>query len=289
MKDKHFLDTSILIPMIMGSDIFKVYCKKQFGDDALYISKYVQMEFRRSQFLKIIAFYSILDQPEVYTIEDAASIWSNNFSPGDLKPVMRLLGHLAKIRHFDMNERRDKRKALRAIEFYLIRLDIKLRKLCKEIGSNNTRCLRATIQLDTKSGPINADVFRKFHKLFSDVAQCRSKCRVDRFILDRFKTEVQNYINQAKLISNPKHIGNKGFVKMADVLNKIISKGPYVCTCKLCEKIGDAIIALEVQYGMRIEHLDHSFNHLCPPINKLNRIHPSEKALFKKASSSESV
>jgi hypothetical protein len=67
-----------------------------------------------------------------------------------------------------------------------------------------------------------------------------------------------------------------GFVKIAESLKKVIDNGEKTCTCKLCEKVGDAVIALDIPDGMQLEHTDNSFDYLCPVIQKIHRKHPSE-------------
>ena len=46
-------------------------------------------------------------------------------------------------------------------------------------------------------------------------------------------------------------------------------------------EIGDAIIALDAPRDMQLEHTDHSFDHLCPPIGQPHRKHPSEQHIVK--------
>ena len=50
MNDKsipqHFLDTSVLRSLLLGTQIYKQYFESQFTDKPLYISNYVQMELK---------------------------------------------------------------------------------------------------------------------------------------------------------------------------------------------------------------------------------------------------
>ena len=50
--------------------------------------------------------------------------------------------------------------------------------------------------------------------------------------------------------------------------------GERACDCKRCEKIGDAIIALDAPRDLRLEHTDSSFDYLCPSIKQPHYKHP---------------
>jgi hypothetical protein len=60
MDDKsipqHFLDTSVLRSLLLGTQVYKQYFESQFTDQPLYISNYAQMEMRRSYLINLISF-----------------------------------------------------------------------------------------------------------------------------------------------------------------------------------------------------------------------------------------
>ncbi|HLC26572.1 MAG TPA: hypothetical protein VJM80_07355, partial [bacterium] len=68
---------------------------------------------------------------------------------------------------------------------------------------------------------------------------------------------------------------------IAENLNEILTKTVSACSCKRCESIGDAVIALDAPRNMQLEHTDKSFTHLCPPINQAHKQHPSENSIVK--------
>lgn len=43
----HFLDTSILRSLLLGTQAYKQYLESQFTNQPLYISSYVQMEWNQ--------------------------------------------------------------------------------------------------------------------------------------------------------------------------------------------------------------------------------------------------
>jgi len=276
VSQKRFLDTSVVRPVLLGSKPYRDYFGAQFGDESLYISKYVKMEFNRSFLCPILEFYFFVDMPVFETVGDALKAWSNNFRGSLHKAIEQLFGDLLDGRRLEKLDPRDKAKALRAIGFYAKRLEMKQRARFKDIGSNSTRCARATVRPSARGTEDLAAVLRRFLERFNDVANCRKRCVVDDFVLRRYRAEVETYVKQAHQLSAPRSKTNKGFTDIANNLEKILTKGAEACSCRLCGNIGDAIIALEAPNDMRLEHTDRSFDHLCELIDQPHHRHPSE-------------
>ena len=276
--DEHFLDTSVAHPMLLGTTAYKRYFASQFGDDPCYISKYVQMEFKRTYLTNVIALYFTLDLPTMQTIGDAFAHWSNKFKTSELKAVIQLASQLFSTQMIDVTRVQDKSKALRELGRYIKRIELKLRRKFKDVGKDSTRCARALVPL--KVEPENmGEGFRQFIDAFDDVETCRSKCRIDDFILKRYQPQVEAYVKLAAKL--PRDRANLGFISIADNPGQILKKGAMACSCKRCEHIGDAVIALDAARNMRLEHTDNSFNHLCPSIGQPHQQHPSAVQVVK--------
>lgn len=69
-------------------------------------------------------------------------------------------------------------------------------------------------------------------------------------------------------------------------LKEILNSGAMACDCKRCEKIGDVVIALNAPRNLQLQHIDNSFDYLCPPIKQLHQKHPSENEILTKISAS---
>ena len=107
-------------------------------------------------------------------------------------------------------------------------------------------------------------MFRDFLEKFNDTKKNRKDCKIEIFLLKTFKLRLEEYVRHAKNLSNPKKKENIGFTRIANNLDKILAREGDVCSCKLCESIGDVVIALEAEREMRLECTDYSFDHLCP-------------------------
>ena len=284
---KHFLDTSVAQPMLMGPEQVKQYYKEHFGNDRLYISEYVQMEFRRSVIAPLIDFYMLLDMPPIQSLGDALATWSESFKPGALKAVLRLIGQIVDTHQLDG---RDKEECLRVIGRIIKRIERSVGDRFVNIGENATRCARSRVHLvttQTEQLPIS-DQFKEFIDQFNDVQSCRSRCRVDAFILSRSKAEIEAFIAHSETLEKPNHQDNKGFVGISENLQTISDKGGDACSCRMCGRIGDAIIALETPINMQLEHTDRSFNHLCDLLQKPHYQHPAAITIQNSYSSSAS-
>jgi hypothetical protein len=270
---RHFLDSSVARPILLGTQAYKQYFASQFGDNPRYISTYVQMELKRSYLCNVIDFYFTLHMHTLQTIHDAFSLWSNKFKASELKAVLQLAADLFAGQHLDFTRPRDKATALHILGVYIRRVELKLRRKFKDIGKDSTRCARAAVPFIVELENMAAG-FKQFVEAFNDVETCRARCRIDHFLLNRYRADVEAYIDQATKL--PNNTNTRGFIAIAENLREILEKGGAACSCRRCERIGDAVIALDAPRNMQLEHTDHSFNHLCPPIDQPHQQHPSE-------------
>lgn len=233
------------------------------------------MEFTRSFIRNLIYFYFILDLPTINSISDAFNFWSNKFKSSELKAIIQLAAKLFEFQEINLHKTRDKQKALYAMGTLIKRYYLKSQRKFKDVGKDSTRCARSIISLKAEADNMTVG-FKEFIEAFDNVEECRSLCHIDDFLLKRYKSEVELYIDESE-----NHKTSKAFKKIVENLNKIRVEGPGACSCKMCEKIGDAVIALDAPRNMQLEHIDNSFDFLCPPINQPHQKHLSEVALQK--------
>lgn len=280
-KQQHFLDTSVAYKMLLGTRVYKRYFATQFGADPCYISAYVLMELKRSYLVNAIAFYFLLNLPTVSTLDEAAKLWSNNFKGSQLKAGLQLYAEIQKLcdaHQIKSSLPSEKQRVLQVFGLYLKRVERKMRCQFTDISQDTTHCARAIVPLQSTLETL-PDGLRRFLEAFEDTTTCRNKCSIDDFILRRHRNEIESYIRQAEQLPNNQH--SRGFIKIADNLRDIVEKGGTACSCKKCESIGDAVIALQAPRTIRLEHTDNSFNHLCQPLNQSHHQHPSESAVVK--------
>lgn len=182
----------------------------------------------------------------------------------------------------NVSDPKDKQKILRQIGLYVKRVEIKSRRVFKNIGKNETDCHRAKVPFQSQSDSNMTEMFRNFLQEFNDKTACRSKCSIATFFLNRYQDQVKDFIKYADKLPNPGKTENKGFIKIISKLKE--TQGEKDFSCHLCEAIGDAVIVLESPRDIRLEHTDYSFDHLCPIINQPHYKHPSETSILKNLS-----
>ena len=270
---KHFLDTSVVRPLIHGTEAYKRHLQEQLDSRRCYVSDYVLMEFRRSFLCSLIGFYFYLELPTIQTIGDACQLWSQKYSKADLKAILTLLGKLLDAHELGHDEPDDLETARLALGRYIKRVDTKIRGRFKDASKDTTHCGRAAVPLSVSLTSLSEDL-RKFEDTFGDTESCRQRCRIDDVLLSRYRSEVETYVATASTL--PKNSANRGFIDVVKHLKEVFEMGADGCTCRQCAKIGDAVIALDAPRSMQLEHTDAAFNHLCPPVDQRHRCHQSE-------------
>ena len=273
---QHFLDTSVIRSLLLSTQAYKQYFQSQFTDQQLYISNYVQMEMKRSYLINLISFYFVLRLETINNIGDAIALWSNRFKTSELKAILQLIPQLFSTHQLNFSSPQDKETALSVLAIYIKRFELLLRKKFNNTNIDSTACARALVPLtlDLKNPAVG---LKQFADEFGDVETCRSKCQIDQFLLVQYRDEIEQLVGQADQL--PKNSNTRGFINIAKNLKEILTQGAAACNCKRCEKIGDAVIALNAPRSMQLEHTDNSFNYLCPPINQPHYKHPSENQI----------
>jgi len=115
---KHFIETSVLRQISSPSTVIDSYYSKELTGGK-YLCSYVRMEFIRGFIIPAINFYGCLNMPNIRTISDAMSFWSNHFKTGELKAVNQVYRNLFKGRQFDIDSDKDKYTAMNHLADYI--------------------------------------------------------------------------------------------------------------------------------------------------------------------------
>lgn len=269
----HFLDSSVVRPMLLGTQAYQQYFETQFGDRPRYISPYVQMEIWRSYLRNIIEFYFTLRLPTIPTLSDALTFWSNKHQTSKHKAIEQLVAQLLSKRSVNFSRPEDKEKALKALELLIRQFVRSFQTRFTSTEEDSTQCARALAPLNVAAENL-VEELKRFAIGFDDVETCRSLCLIDHFLLTLHRSDLEAYVQQAAAL--PKNSQTRGFIRIAENLQDILEKGAIACSCRRCEQIGDVVIALDAPRHMQLEHTDQAFDYLCPPIQQPHRKHPSE-------------
>ncbi|MBU1078546.1 MAG: hypothetical protein KKH98_14705, partial [Spirochaetes bacterium] len=207
-------------------------------------------------------------------INDAIQFWSNHFQKSKLKAILQFLSD----HNIDFCQSPDKQKAKYSICRYIKRINIKLKHKFKNIGKDSCKCVRGKIPISISLKNMDNDI-NDFILAF-DKKEYSSKCHIDNFIFNRYKVQIGKFIKKAEGLK--KKDDTIGFINLVKNLNDVTKKETSYLSCKICERIGDVVIALETPREMILEHTDYSFNLLCPIIDQPHKQHISEMKYIKK-------
>jgi hypothetical protein len=280
-RTEYFLDASVARPILLGTSTYQQYFKVQLGDKPCYISPYVRMEIHRSYLRNIIEFYFTLRSPQITNLSDCLILWSNRFQSSKHKAIQQMIAQLIERGAGNPEIFRHKNTCLIELEQIIRALVESLQTIFVNTENDSTCCSRATIGLNLKAENFSEEL-TQFADVFDDVKSCRSKCRIDQFLLADRKTEIEAYVQQKNSLSQ--NSNSRGFLKITEALEDVLLRGADACSCRQCERIGDAVIALDAPREMQIEHTDHSFDYLCPPIQQPHRKHPPETQIVSSSS-----
>jgi hypothetical protein len=268
--NKSFLDTTVLRSLWHSPEAHKRYLAERLQPGTPYVSQYVKMEYRRGFMLHALAFHDALRMPNLETIDDVQRFLAESFEPRRTTALMGILADMSEMHEFRSSYPRDKERARRAVVEYLKRLEWKLKsEALKDVGVDPMRCSRAKVEFNIGQAATAKEV-TDFRTEFNDMKRHRASCRIGSFVLEKNFQTVQNYL---ALQQEVKGREAEGFKKLCAKLETIASKGETALTCKTCATLGDLVIALSAPRTMQLEHTDHSFDYLCPPVQQPHQKH----------------
>lgn len=272
---KHFLDTSVLRPLISSTKKYKKYYKEELSG-TMYICDYIYMEFIKSFIRPIINFSFLLSCPNIETLGDAYHLWSHKFNTREIKVMMNFIADLLNNRNVDKNKLSDKEnieKVLFYIDDYIQRILLFIPYKFKNTGNDNTRCTKVNFVKEINYENLK-DSLKDFNEKFNDKNNFK-ECNVYNMMLNKKKNIIDNIMQNGDLKilnSDP-----KGFIKIVKEIKNISEK----ISCAKCSKLGDLIIAILCPSDMRLEHTDYSFDYLMSILEKTHKRHPSEASTVK--------
>lgn len=271
---KNFLDTSVVRPLVSGSNTYRSHLEQTVGERR-YISSYIEMEFMRGFVVPVLNFCDTLTFESVLTVGDALALWSQHFAVREVKTILQFISLVLQDNDLDTNLPADKQRAAVRLASVIRRSVWRLHARTTNVGADPTHCSRAAIRFEIGEDDPLADM-RRYAEAFNDAKQHKAKCAVGRFLCERRATDSASVCTH--LNSLPLNTKTESHKKLGEELRKALEKGPEGITCQQCKKIGDAVIAITSPGDMNLHHTDESFDYLCPPLRKLHTKVISETA-----------
>jgi len=266
-----FLDTTIVRALLMSTRAYREFLQRQVGE-RLYVSRFVDMEFKRGVLLTLIKFLNTLAMSHISTIEDAERAWTNRFKGREVKLILALSASIFDKYEVDRTDSRDKMRGVQALTVAIKSFDREMRRRFANL-SDRTRCPRGSAPLQASLSPTRAiEDLNAYADSFEDEARNRRACRITEFY-EHFRSELARCARHAQ--SLPGRQENEPIKKTA-ADTKIALEDACRASCRTCMILGDVLIAIGARRDMRLETTDTSFPHWCVPIHQPYRVHPSE-------------
>ena len=159
--------------------------------------------------------------------------------------------------------RNDKQKLLAALKMMIFGSLQNFRDSIEDFAENQVKCPLAKASIDAS------------YEEFLEQIKCKAKCTIAQFW--RANRRILELLTQEEL-PEP-HGKNKGFNDMLPLLRKVLDDYEAGQSIRNCQKLADAIIAIEMPKNHTMLTFDRSFESLCPLMGKKVRRLPSLSVL----------
>jgi len=266
---KSFLDTSVVCKLHVGTSLQQEHLSNAIPKD-WYVDSYIKMEFYRACLMQWIYLYFESGESIHNTFGDAMKYYSQRFSR-EAKATVNAIGSL-EFHGFSMTRPEHKEGCRQRLLDFIFEIAIQFRETFKDTGNNPTRCARvpSLIKLPERASERDG-ILQAVRSTFDNVKECRSKCQIENlFDRESYKTKLDAVSKTTKKTEPLEKIREAITTAQAD---------PSRITCRLCAKMGDAIIASILDPAWKLHSLDSAHETISEAIGLEYQIHPSDAAL----------
>jgi len=230
------------------------------------------MEFYRAVLLHWIHLYFEAAHSFHRTFSDAVTFCSDHFGRGP-KAYLGAIAAVIQSAGFAIDSPSEKEVCCRKLEDIIFSLARAFEIAYRDIG-DPTQCARVRSPLRVSSVGARSRTLIEFAATFADVKESRARCSIDKFFgTGKYSPKTQTVEEQANNGSAP------DWLKRMQVVLQRGNDDPASVTCSMCEKIGDAIIAITVPQGWKLHSLDTAHELICKALGKEAQIHRSAARL----------
>ena len=265
---KSFLDTSVTIKHRIGHPRHKAYLSGAIPEP-LYVNNYVRMEFYRALLMGWIHLYFESAHAFHSTFSDALTFCSDRFGR-EPKAFLSAVANMIASGGFAVDSPAEKEVCLHKLEDIIFSVALEFELAYENIGTDPTKCARLRSPLRVSGTEDRRKTLIEFEAVFSDAKACRARCTVQNFF------QAGKYAMQMQAVGqiSERDGAHPALKKMTSAVQKA-NEDPASATCFVCEKIGDAIIAISVPAGWKLHTLDTVHEPICQALGKEVQIHPS--------------
>jgi hypothetical protein len=246
------LDTSAVVHQLHGHTLQQAAFREAVTGAALLVPVFVRMEYLRGVILNLIEMWCLIR--ESVTVQDAFIDWSQKMrQERKLKIILMTVpqwlgGH---------EDWRSKDLSLRRLGELVLRM---LRDFDETYPSTPDDPLACVLgKLDIPRQGYDDDLLLDFYQRFTAVQEGVPHCR-----LCDFRESQRRRLRRADIdLTSPKvrskRSSNPGFVRQSEQAEEAAKTKARDPSCGWCERLGDTIIALQLERGATIATADRTF------------------------------
>lgn len=246
------LDTSAVVHQLHGHTLQQAAVRAAVSGAEVLVPVFVRMEYLRGVVLNLIEMWCLIR--ESVTVQDAFIDWSQKMrQERKLKVILMTVPHWLG-GHKDWQSK----------EVTLRRLGDLILRMIRDFGEAYPRptddplaCVLG--QLDIPRQGYDDDLLLDFYQRFTAVQEGVPDCRLcdfrksQRQRLRRGQIDLTSAEVRSRLASNP------GFVRQSEQAEEAANTKARAPSCRWCERLGDTIIALQVERGVTVVTADRTF------------------------------
>jgi hypothetical protein len=273
-RSKSFLDTSAVQKLQIGHSRHKEYLTEAIPK-TWYVNNYVRMEFFRTLLMNWVSLYFESEQPSHKTFGDALKYFSDEFGRVP-KSILNGVASMLEVEGFSMSDPADKEYCRQKLQDVIFAIAFQFDTAFVNTGIDPTSCTRVRHALRLPLAEERDAVLRQLSLTFYDVAECRSRCKVENMF------GVKKYADRMQAVSVIHAVGTakQAIGKISAAITKA-QGAPENITCRSCGSIGDAVIAVSLDQLWKLHSMDNAHRLIAESLQLECEIHPSLKRLLK--------
>lgn len=279
---KLFLDTSIARSLLLPRDPWEKDLAEKWRDVPLYVSSFVTMELRRSIIFVHARFLSSWTSDKVGSLAEAMIPLRNSFRPREVKTIMEgliwLMDALSREGEIPGEIKEDINRLTQRLSIlfpemtvfgfnhiraswmsWIVNLDLDIEAKFRRVDSVGSNCQRGNVTMSKVAlGERSlAAIFSRFIEEFGNTEAHQGSCDLCTFLFSTSSTKVSQLVNHS---CSRSMTGCESFTATSQELRKLSDAQTPTASCARCERIGDAVVALESPESYVIHVRDHAFS-----------------------------
>jgi hypothetical protein len=256
MTRKHerrfFLETSAVIYRLHGHSLMQQAVQETIGDATAEVSPFVRMEYLRGVVLNLIELYFLLQKSE--SVGDALIDWSQKIRQERKLKVVLMTAHRWIVAQEDWQHRHD---SLRRLAEVIVRSVREFDDAFPVGATDALRCQLGKVEVLDQlfHEQLVRNLYESLRRIQTGIPEC-ALCRFRKIQQRRLRNRRIDLYGEA----TRKHFAAyPAFVRLAHQLDGLLTTVGTQPSCRYCEQVGDAILALHAPRHAVLVTADRAF------------------------------